>query len=243
MPALYAKQRYYAAILMMLAHESASFGDDQFEKEGKRYLSHVFGGTQGSPSAHLAATAYYANHGRLGFENAKADGETVETETGPVQLIPPALSAFDLQSTQDHVNLTMVMVDTRLGFTSRSNGHLRTLVRAHQITDLDKCNEFLDQARFEDSARPWIYYAMFQFLKATGGDDKEAYRFGISARLASGDTHSGLHQAATDGIADWIDNESKYIFNCACPKPFDRTTDRCLVCGAKNIIFEGTPRP
>jgi len=241
--AQYARQRYYATILMMLAHESASFGEEQFETEGKRYLSHVFGGSQGSPNAHLVATAYHAHQGRLGFENAVADSDVAQSEAGPVQMIPSALSAFDLQATQDHVNLTMVMVDTRLGFTSRSNDHLRTLTRAHQISDLDTCNAFLDQARFPESGRPWIYYAMFQFLKDTGGDQKEAYRFGISARQAAEDAHSGFRQEAADGIADWIDHESNYVFKCACPKPFDRTTDRCLVCGAKNIIFEGTPRP
>ena len=243
MSSQYFKQRYYATVLMMLAHQSASFGEDQFETEGKRYLSHAFGGTQGSPTAHLVAAAYHAHHGRLGFENAKADGDTAQGQTGPVQLIPPALSAFDLQATQNHVNLSMVMIDTRLGFTSRSNDHLRALTRAHQITDLDTCNAFLDQAQFPDSGRPWIYYAMFQFLKDTGGDEKVAYRFGISARQAAGNDHSGFDQAAADGIADWIDHSSSYVFNCACPKPFDRSTDRCLVCGAKNIIFEGTPRP
>lgn len=239
----YARQRYYASVLMMLAHESASFGEDQFATEGKRYLSHVFGATQGSPSAHLVAAAYYASHGRLVFEKAQADGESVEGENGAVQQIPAALSAFDLQAAQNHLNLTLLMVYTRLGFTSRSNDHLRTLDRVQHISDLDTCNEFMASAQVSDSVRPWIYYTIFRYLTATGGDEKEAYRFGISARSAAGHTHSGFDQGLSDAIADWIDNDSTYVFSCACPKPFDRSTDRCLVCGAQNIIFEGNPKP
>ncbi|MFT7462657.1 MAG: hypothetical protein ACI9EF_000999 [Pseudohongiellaceae bacterium] len=225
----YSRQRFYAMVMMTLAHESASFGSASFASSGN-----------GSPLAHLTAASYHAYQGGLSAQSAQSSEETAETETGTIPLIPAELASLAPRAAKNHLDLTAIMVDARLGFASRSGDKLRNIARSHDLTDIDTCNEFLAEAQISDNTRPWVYFAVFQHLTTTSGDQREAYRFGISARNAAKDTQSGFDQASADAIASWIEEDSDYVFACIEDStPFNRSKDRCGHCGAKNIDFEG----
>jgi hypothetical protein len=240
----YARQRYYAAVLLTLAHESASFGDAQFLMEGKRYGSDVLEAIQGSVSAHLVAAAYYADHGRLWLSAANSDPESVDGDEGTVQQIPAGLAEFDLTATRGHLNTTLLMVYTRLGFASRANDFLRAMNGTSPINDLDQCNAFLTETQAPDGVRPWIYYSVFQYLVGSG-EEKEAYLFGISARNAAAEeSGADFDETFSNAIANWIENDSTYDFLCACATPlkFDPRQASCPDCFTDNIRFEAKPK-
>ena len=238
----YAVQRFYAAYLLTRAHGEASFRNaflTEARAGGSFNLSG--GGSSGSqaasPVGHLVAVTWWASFGRKWF----AAASRASLDQGGESLLPANLADLSPENAHAHLLLSFLAVYSRLNFQDRTVAMLNDL---RELSDLDRCNALLAEARVPQQMHPWIYRAIYRYLKKS--DEPAAYRFGVMARRTAKfttDTLGYFDKPMQAEIADWIAGQSRFTYRC--PRgdtDFEPDLERCDEHGIDQIDYEARPK-
>lgn len=236
----YLLQRFYADYLLTLAHEAASFEKSFLSEPGgsDRGGFSVDGGSDGSrrpsPLGHVVAVTYHGAYGRDAFKGALNKPTEVEGQA----LLPESLKGVGIEDAFRHLALTMVSVYSRLNFEERIPEIIRGIP---ELQEFALCEELLERLHVHEAARPWIYRGIFDYMKSS--DERAAYKFGVRAREFAANSRGTMGRSVTDRIADWIENESAFVFVSQANVPFNRDFEgEDPSSGDRLIDFRAVPR-
>jgi len=237
----YRLQRFFAAYLLTRAHMQASF-DAPFLKEPRTgenlfaLASSGDGNQVASPLAHLVSTIYHASLAREWANRVTSSPFEVDGQ----KLVPDDLALLGIENAFNHLLLCQLTVYSRLQFDEK----VSQMVESPQLRSLQEfaaCERMVDTARVSPEMEPWIYYALFEFIKRS--DETAAYKYGIQALAKA----RQLDSDAADFVGEvelWITDGSKYRFYCPqCKEAVVPRTDSCLECRVSNLEFEFERKP
>ena len=229
-------QRFYASVLLTEVHTRASLGAP-FIRDIERSSAPGIGGVEdkaGSQTAHIVAIALYANVGK--DLAAKAKGAALRADG--IELLPEKLRGLAPAAAESKLDLSLLVVFSRLGFDDRV---AKMLDASPGLYKLEDCEKLIEDARIDAAERPWIYLAMFKYLRAH--DEPAAYKFGVRLLATAAGSKGTISAAQSEAVIEWIRNGSKFAFRCpSCNQPVVPELSSCQNDQTSHLSFYAEPR-
>jgi hypothetical protein len=102
----------------------------------------------------------------------------------------------------------------------------RTLDASPPLLEPESCESLLESARLAPALRPWVYLAVFEYLR--GRDQPAAFPFAVRTLETASAAGGSPGAARTDPIAVWLSSGSDYVFKCPqCNQPIVPALTAC----------------
>ena len=210
--AKYQVQRFFAAFVAVQAHSHAAFGGrGGFLAEPRSKSTMSLGGAGGSRDfsvPHAVAAARMIGYGYDWTPATAPPSSVLDAQ------LPAELAALGVDNATLNINLSLLAIYARLGFRARIN---EIFDSNPTMLTLEGSEQLMDSARLPAPLRPWLTWAVFQYL-VTEQNDKEAYRFAVRT-LFPGDEESrngmSVGRDLEDELRTWITDGSAWVFYCS----------------------------
>lgn len=187
----YSVQRYFAEVILALAHADAAYGDAFIlDPETRKGISAAHVTAQ---RMHTGIAAGWVDSVRS--KKLKADG---------TDLVPAELASLTVDGAARRLEYLELASFSRLGFSNRV-GRILSRWPDNSIT-LANVEAQLDELNVEDAAHPWIYRLLFEHLSGTMDrvQAQEAYRFAIRATDPERNADYRLPGKIQTRIIEWV---------------------------------------
>ena len=240
----FARQRFFASLLLARVHMAASYGGAFLFEKGEAASQGIGGiggiggdsnraepGQRASTTGHLMAGML---HGTNALNWSAAAGKAPREVDGQV-LVPASLEAMDVRDAETWLVLSRMVTYGRLRFEDRVK---RILDQSPPLLDLKSCEEILDRVGVSGPMRPWTYLLIHRYLRKV--DEPQAYRFAVRALATASGSAGSIATKDVEEVSTWITAGSSYVFKCpTCKTPAIPSLGECVNEGTPLLDFYG----
>lgn len=207
-PSTFEKQRFFAAYLLSRANTEAAL--EAQESRGNERFDWV---------SYMLKAGYYRGFAKQWQDAAAKAGP--KSPSGTV-LLPADLAQRDIGQSAAYMDLAWLVTYARTKFQRKADRDLLTREGGLALlTDYERAQTFCDELGIPDQMKAWVNFGLFDILRLTRGTQKEAYKFGITARQPNLIEH--LPEGTADFIADWIEFEAAFRWESSRRTAFNRS--------------------